>query len=36
MSIPNDDKIVASDTPVYAISIAAQLCGIASADLATI
>ena len=28
MSIPNDDKIVASDTPVYAISIAAQLCGL--------
>jgi MerR family transcriptional regulator/heat shock protein HspR len=28
MSIPNDDNIVASDTPVYAISIAAQLCGL--------
>ena len=28
MSIPNDDKIVASDTPVYAISIAAQLAGL--------
>jgi len=28
MSIPFDDNIVASDTPVYAISIAAQLCGL--------
>ncbi len=28
MSLPFEDNIVASETPVYAISIAAQLCGL--------